>query len=697
MNQQTAINPDEQDVTVIMQAEGEQLPGADLITELEHIESDSYCFSDRFRLICYFATGGVGQIAKTKDLIFDRVVAVKSLNHLYKDDPQVIKSFLEECRLNARLDHPSIVPIYNMGKSKEGNWEVVMKLINGSTLTKFIKDAREAYGARKFTYDQEQKALYSRLEYFLKVCEVIQYCHSQNIVHGDLKPENIMVGQFGEVYVMDWGCARQAGTHPERIAGTPDYLPPEVFKEKTTTFLIDIYALGVILFELVTLRHGQDERSKMSTEDTVVEMSQWHIQHGLKISSEIRAVIKKATKPDPKQRYQTVAQLASDVRSFIYNTEVSAFPDNPFRKVVRTLYNNRIKSTLVISMLFVILLAFLFVALYRTKSVEQRYTSRMAELVKFQSFTDSLAVMVEKNFLLAQTQLIMFADNLAEYTNSRSPDKNAEYFTNAQYQSRDTSPPYSLESDFYAYPVALKQMVLIPSDKPPQRPLIDSAQFVHICHKVIASRFDSNKIVQDNFMRILTDNSLIQRLFVAWENQSGYSFPGTYDPPKFEAYKQCWNSPDNQGRDRQIYWSQTYQGALGTHRIICRYPMFNPDGSYLGTAGLELRLEAVLDALLDAHRADPIHKFYFVDFEGKKVTKITNEGIILPNDKNYFPDGTGTSEILQIADRLQQNSYNQFTARLNNVPHFVCGAELKIVNCIFVQLIETGVITHSHK
>ena len=120
-------------------------------------------FASRFPFICKFAAGGVGVVYKARDMVFNRIVAVKTLNDQFKDDEEANQAFLNESRLNATLDHPSIVPVYALGHTEDGRLQCVMKLINGTSLDRFIDEIRERYDQRKITPVQEHHALISRL------------------------------------------------------------------------------------------------------------------------------------------------------------------------------------------------------------------------------------------------------------------------------------------------------------------------------------------------------------------------------------------------------------------------------------------------------------------------------------------------------------------------------------------------------
>lgn len=187
-------------------------------------------FSERFQYICDFGAGGVGRVAKARDLVFDRVIAVKSLNESFQDNadagPFLYRRMPPECETGPSFHCPCLRPGKRQGRTLESRDEVHQRLLP----ERFINTIRGTYDKKKVNASQERHALISRLEYFLKICAVVEYCHSLKIVHGDIKPDNILMGNFGEVYLMDWGmCAHirhsagKSERHPElSAAGIPD-------------------------------------------------------------------------------------------------------------------------------------------------------------------------------------------------------------------------------------------------------------------------------------------------------------------------------------------------------------------------------------------------------------------------------------------------------------------------------------------
>ena len=667
-------------------------------------------FSTRYHFICDFGAGGVGKVCKARDVVFDRIIAVKCLNETFRDNAEAIQSFIEECRLNAKLDHPSIVPVYDLGKDADGHWNVAMKFISGSSLKRFIDTIRVTYDKKKVNAAQERHALISRLEYFLKICAVVEYCHSLKIVHGDIKPENILMGNFGEVYLMDWGCARTFGTVPESLSGTPNYLPPEFLADKVVTPLVDIYSLGMLLFEMTTLRRGDNTCSIASGDsatccDVHDERNYRHYQPALKIAPRIRAIILKAVNPDPAARYPSVAALAADVRHFIYDEEVSAAPDNLFQKFFRIVYRNRIKSILITGLLFALLCGELFYSYYRANREQELRSANTMRRLRLQGYTDILATAVGRKILQIQAQLLIFADNLIEdvqeCASGSTPYPDSKFYDNADYEKARSAPPEMIRSPLYPHPVSLAYMTRILPEKPSEirQTLPDARQFVQICNKVVRYDPNSAQVSETRFLgrEILDPSTMVQRLFVRWANGVRYSYPGTYDDPHTSAFKHRWDTFAEPSERRKILWSAPYEAPLSTLHVTCRYPMFARDGNFLGVAGLELRLECLLAPLIQAHNADPIHELYLLDHEGSVVT-VRNGKLLLLTDGTDTDGMPSAGEIRTLAQELSGGNMAQFEKRIGTRNYFVSGYRIRTTGAILIQMIEENAMaSHDHK
>ena len=233
---------------------------------------------DKYKLGPVVAEGGMGVVREALDLSCRRVVAIKALPQNREIPKEDIARFIEEAQITSRLEHPNIPPIHELGYDTDQNAFYTMKFVRGITLTDVLLGIRKGKG----TY-AEQYPLSRLLNIFQKVCDAVAYSHSKGIAHCDLKPDNIMICDFGEVMVMDWGLACRIGsplpvekirsseeddrplrpgkidsttrTTTGRVLGTPGFIGPERIRGGVTVDVrSDIYSLGATLYSILTLR-----------------------------------------------------------------------------------------------------------------------------------------------------------------------------------------------------------------------------------------------------------------------------------------------------------------------------------------------------------------------------------------------------------------------------------------------------------
>lgn len=272
--------------------------------------------------------GGMGEVRLLKDELIKRDVAAKFLNPALRDRfsyPDLCSLFLREASLQARLEHPAIVPVYDLGMSEDGNPYFTMKNVRGMTLREILDGLRKE--------DAPVVAKYSRrklLTAFNAVCLAVAYAHDHGMVHRDLKPSNIMLGGFGETYVLDWGIALEMGAPappPEfKIfngkIGTAGYMAPEQVKggDKVVSPALDIYALGSILFELLTLEPlhpGERQEAILRSTLSGVDARPSTRARGAEVPPELDEICVRATASDPRARFASVLEMSEALERFL--------------------------------------------------------------------------------------------------------------------------------------------------------------------------------------------------------------------------------------------------------------------------------------------------------------------------------------------------------------------------------------------
>ena len=333
--------------------------------------------------------GGMKKILKITDALTGRPVAMAQLHD--PENTQKVERFLREARLTAALEHPNIIPVYDIGITDEGDPFFTMKLVGGQSLSKILKALSSKDPDCHFSTQD-------LMDIFIKICDAVSYAHSKGILHLDLKPENIRVGEFGEVLVCDWGLAKVIDSPEEEpadidldpclynditldgvIKGTPGFMAPEQveFKLGEKDKRTDVYALGGILYSLLALRPPIDHKDVQKTlDDTVAGKINPPSQSAPKereVSLSLEAVTMKALRLNAKERYQTVAELRQEIYKWMGGFATDAENAGFAKSLLLLLKRHKAVSVL----LLVILISSIF-AVYKIKENEQRATEALA-------------------------------------------------------------------------------------------------------------------------------------------------------------------------------------------------------------------------------------------------------------------------------------------------------------------------------
>jgi tRNA A-37 threonylcarbamoyl transferase component Bud32 len=274
------------------------------------------------------ARGGMSSIHRVVDLRLGRRQAMKVLDPSSEPDARAVERFVYEARITGQLDHPNIVPIYDLGLDAGGAPAfITMKLVAGESLADFLDRAGD---------DRLGSRLLERaLQILLKVCDAVAFAHGRGIIHCDIKPANIMIGSHGQVYMMDWGLAVATATstadaaknwspRPLRqgtVTGTPAYMSPEqaLGKVDHLDFRTDVYGLGATLYRLLTGRPPHAAETVYATVEkaqTGVVPPPTEVARDRRLPPELCRIAMKALAADPARRYQTVEALKEDLESF---------------------------------------------------------------------------------------------------------------------------------------------------------------------------------------------------------------------------------------------------------------------------------------------------------------------------------------------------------------------------------------------
>jgi serine/threonine-protein kinase len=265
--------------------------------------------------------GGMGEVRQCRDARLERHIALKTAT---TKDGGELSRFVREARVQGQLEHPAIVPVYELGVGADGAPWFAMKRVRGETLSDVLALLNKGDAAAKEKYPRRRL-----LQAFVTVCQAADYAHTHGWIHRDLKPANVMLGDFGEVYVLDWGLARHIHdashptpapvqpvplglTTPGTMMGTPGYMSPEQVMGRPADVRSDVYALGAVLFELLTwqlLARGSTTLELLHDTNNGCDARARVRAPEMDIAPELEAVCVKATAKDPIQRYASVREL----------------------------------------------------------------------------------------------------------------------------------------------------------------------------------------------------------------------------------------------------------------------------------------------------------------------------------------------------------------------------------------------------
>ncbi len=274
----------------------------DAVARLRQIADAPDVSGTRYRIIEKIGRGGMGAVYKAQDTVLGRMIALKIL-----DDEN------DEAHIMAALEHPGIVPVHDAGRLPDGRVFYAMKLVDGAP------------------FNEVHAPLADRLRTFQKICEAVAFAHSRGVVHGDLKPENIMIGAFGEALVLDWGVAALA--RRGSIAGTPGFVAPEQAEGSAMDARSDIFSLGAILREISS---GEQARPALAS---------------------IRS---KAMSERPQDRYTSALELSAEIARYLDGEPVEAHRETLWERAGRLFTRHSMWVLLIAAYLVMRMLLLLF-------------------------------------------------------------------------------------------------------------------------------------------------------------------------------------------------------------------------------------------------------------------------------------------------------------------------------------------------
>ncbi len=388
--------------------------------------------SARFRIVRLHAKGGLGEVFVAIDGEIQREVALKHIQDRFADDEGSRQRFVSEAEITGSLEHPSIVPVYGLGQYPNGRPYYAMRFIRGDSLKEAI-DHFHKLSAQDGSFGTHRREFRQLLNQFVAVCNAIDYAHSRKVIHRDLKPSNIMLGKYGETFVVDWGLAKAidaeeisglpksdeaplslsvsnaSNTQMGTQVGTPQFMSPEqaAGQNHLVGFASDIYCLGATFYYLLT--------GSAPLTDSDVWLIMGKVQKGdfppprernRKVPKVLEAICLRAMQLDPAKRHSTAGKLAEEIDCWLADEPVASYTETSFERIMRWTRRHRAWTQAIMGSVFIVAI----VASVSTILISQ---ARQAELKALGQAQDEREK-AEENFLKARTTVDEFFTRVSE-------------------------------------------------------------------------------------------------------------------------------------------------------------------------------------------------------------------------------------------------------------------------------------------
>ncbi|MFL2876512.1 MAG: protein kinase domain-containing protein [Pontiellaceae bacterium] len=349
--------------------------------------------------------GGMKTIWEVKDTRTQRILAMALIQPERIASQEDIEAFLHEARLTAHLQHPNILPVYDIALEKNGNPYFTMKLLRGETLEAIL------HRLQQNDPDTEQNyTLTHLLNIFLNLCDAVDYAHTKGVLHLDIKPANVMIGNFGEVHLLDWGLATLLTesnqtdlTSRKIVGGTPGYMAPEqaLGNKEDLHFHTDIYMLCALLYQILTRTPphvGETTEAIMrhSTQGTIIPPAQQNNHYP--IPKALSAIAMKGLAVHPAERYANVAALKNDIRNYLNGYATLAENPTLITHLKLLINRHRIAFALLITAIALISLT-IFFSFRSIQTSEQVAINALDQLQQKQDYIEETALNVAPDYL----------------------------------------------------------------------------------------------------------------------------------------------------------------------------------------------------------------------------------------------------------------------------------------------------------
>ena len=591
-----------------------------------------------------FSEGAQGVISTAFDKSLKRDIVVKSIkgDDTEEHAQRAENLFVSEARIMAQLDHPSIVPLYGLLSGEASKLHLAMKHIHGKTLQEYLLDTIDLYENEGVDYFDEKRSITTRIEYLIKVCEAIDYAHCKGVIHRDIKSENIMIGNYGEVYVMDWGLAclmrndkPSSGKKNKKVkkgfVGTPCYIAPELIMGGTATRQSDIFALGMVFFEIITLQRAVGGQSVKEVLRNVMDQNYCPFKHRfgkIKLSKDLEAIFEKATAPYASQRYKTVSDMAEDLKLYLMHEETIARPDNVLRKSIRSMINHKMITSIVILSILLGFASITIYSLYTQNILVKKQKERENMLASFQYDVSRKAADINEIFGHFKSQLANLAFTAGSLL-SKPTVMSPPIFDMKYYKQKSTAPLDYVYSPAYDRKISLNYTAFKLDDSVKANNYI-IRRIIPIWPNLIQALFKGDRSLKGKSINqskeiIMNKGITLSWVYIGLENGSMLCYPGgnidvkDFDPRKLTWYKNSLKQKHN------LVWSEPYISAFNSKLVMtCSRCIFSLPERLRGVAGMDVNLDYIQKQVFTAGKNS-----------GAKEYLLTKDGrVIISSDFN---------------------------------------------------------------
>ncbi|MFO0553309.1 MAG: serine/threonine protein kinase [Polyangiaceae bacterium] len=625
--------------------------------------------ADGLRLLELLGRGAMGEVHRAEQVKLARLVAVKTL--IEGSSPRHRERFEREAQLTAQLDHPNIVPVYTLEVGGDGSATgYVMKLVEGKTLRALLTEAADLH-ERGAPIDSAH-SLSTLLEHFLKICDALAFAHDKSVLHRDLKPANIMIGRFGEVYVMDWGVARQIGapdaeadeigkitassqpaaaglktgstselTRVGEVIGSLAYMSPEQARGRNRELdaRADQYALGLILFEIVTLQravNGANEAEALLSASLGEKRAFEHVSKRVRVPRELRAIVDKATAFEPKDRYPTTSALADDVRRYLRGDAVVARPDGVLGSVLRWIGRHR--RTTLLALVAVVVLSGLGVSfsLYRETARELSARQRADRISELAFETSAQAHRIDERFRSMETSLEGLRVAAEWALAGPLPDAaNAPVYTSIDFADPKTRPADFTTDTQYRWPVSVEFPVAGIAPTTPREEVMPKLRKIsplrrHMRAMMLTSAgLPAGASAEEERAALLARKAVFDYTYVNLKEGVIVQYPGMAAlPPDYDVRTASFYTISENKRGK--HWGNPYVDSTTDEKgddlvLPVTEAIWSREGEFLGVAGVELTVTKLVETNLALTGRSAL-RTSLVDSNGRKIVDSGDAG-----------------------------------------------------------------------